>query len=140
MVDVYPAQLKNLRAKLPEDAPVRLLRMDSAALRIPDAHYDRVLLFFLLHEMPRDVREATLREALRVAKPGGKLVIIDFARPAAWHPLRWLWHPMLRLLEPFAHDLWTRPVADWLPPSHRDRVVSTTGYFGNFYQKLVIAV
>jgi ubiquinone/menaquinone biosynthesis C-methylase UbiE len=140
VVDVLPAQLSNLRSKLPDGAPVQLLRMDSATLHIPDARYDRVLLFFLLHEMPRPVREATLREALRVAKPGGKLVIIDFARPAPWHPLRYIWHPVLRVLEPFARDLWTRPVETWLPESHRDRIVSRTGYFGNFYQKLVIAV
>ena len=140
VVDVLPAQLNNLQAKLPESAPVRLLRMNSAMLRIPDALYDRVLLFFLLHEMPREVREATLREALRVAKPGGKLVIVDFARPAAWHPLKYIWHPVLRLLEPFARDLWAHPVETWLPESHRDRIVSRTGYFGNFYQKVVIAV
>jgi ubiquinone/menaquinone biosynthesis C-methylase UbiE len=140
VVDVLPAQLNNLQAKLPESAPVRLLRMNSAMLRIPDALYDRVLLFFLLHEMPREVREATLREALRVAKPGGKLVIVDFAKPAAWHPLKYIWHPVLRVLEPFARDLWAQPVETWLPESHRDRIVSRTGYFGNFYQKVVIAV
>jgi hypothetical protein len=44
------------------------------------------------------------------------------------------------VLEPFARDLWTRPVEDWLPRSHRDRIVSRTGYFGDFYQKLVITV
>lgn len=138
VVDVLPVQLGNLRAKLPEGAPVQLLRMDSSRLRIADATYDRALLFFLLHEMPRPVREATLREALRVVKPGGKLVIIDFARPYAWHPLKYLWHPVLTRLEPFSPDLWTHPVDTWLPESHRDRVVSRTGYFGRFYQKLVI--
>ena len=140
VVDVLPVQLGNLRAKLPEGAPVQFLRMDSSRLRIADATYDRALLFFLLHEMPRPVREATLREALRVVKPGGKLVIVDFARPYAWHPLKYLWHPVLTRLEPFAPDLWTLPVDTWLPESHRDRVVSRTGYFGNFYQKLVIEV
>ena len=140
VVDVLPAQLDNLGRKLPEGAPVQLLRMNSAELRIPDQLYDRVLLFFLMHEMPRDVREATLREALRVCKPGGKLVVIDFAQPRWWHPLRLIWHPVLRVLEPFARDLWTRPVETWLPESHRDRVVSRTGYFGDFYQKVVIAV
>jgi ubiquinone/menaquinone biosynthesis C-methylase UbiE len=138
VVDVLPIQLTNLRAKLPPGAPVRLLRMDSARLRIADATYDRALLFFLLHEMPQTVREATLREALRVVKPGGKLVIVDFAKPYAWHPLKYLWHPVLTRLEPFAPDLWTLPVETWLPESHRDRVMSHGRYFGNFYQKLVI--
>ena len=140
VVDVLPVQLGNLRAKLAADAPVRLLRMDSSRLRIADATYDRALLFFLLHEMPRPVREATLREALRVVKPGGKLVIVDFARPYAWHPLKYLWHPVLTRLEPFAPDLWTLPVDTWLPESHRNRVVKRVGYFGRFYQKLVIEV
>ena len=138
VIDVLPVQLSNLRAKLPADAPVRLLRMNSAELRIADATYDRALLFFLLHEVPRPVREATLREALRVVKPGGKLVIVDFARPYPWHPLKYLWHPVLTRLEPFAPDLWTLPVDTWLPESHRQLVVSRRGYFGNFYQKLVI--
>jgi ubiquinone/menaquinone biosynthesis C-methylase UbiE len=140
VVDVLALQLGNLRRKLPASAPVQLLRMDSSRLRIADATYDRALLFFLLHEMPRPVREATLREAIRVVRPGGKLVIVDFARPYAWHPLKYLWHPVLTRLEPFAPDLWTLPVDTWLPASHRNRVVSRAGYFGNFYQKLVVAV
>ena len=138
VVDVLPMQLTNLRTKLPAGAPVRLLRMDSARLCIADATYDRALLFFLLHEMPQTVREATLREALRVVKPGGKLVIVDFAKPYNWHPLKHLWHPVLTRLKPFAPDLWTLPVETWLPESHRDRIVSRAPYFGRFYQKLVI--
>jgi ubiquinone/menaquinone biosynthesis C-methylase UbiE len=138
VVDVLPIQLANLQRKLPPDARVNLLEMDSSDLQLPDATYDRALLFFLLHEMPVPVREATLREALRVVKPGGKLVVVDFARPAAWHPLKYLWHPVLTRLEPFAPDLWTYPVDTWLPPAHRERIVSHSRYFGGFYQKLVI--
>jgi ubiquinone/menaquinone biosynthesis C-methylase UbiE len=140
VVDVLPVQLKNLRRKLPPDARVRTLHMNSADLKIPDATYDRGLVFFLLHEMPRDVREATLREAVRVVKPGGKLVIIEFGKCAGWHPLKYIWHPVLRVLEPFARDIWTKPIETWLPASHKDRVVSRTAYFGGFYQKVVISV
>ena len=65
-------------------------------MRLPDASYERVLLFFLLHEQPRRYREWTLREALRVVKPGGKIVIVDYAMPRWWHPLRYLWRPTAR--------------------------------------------
>ena len=50
-----------------------------------------------------------------MVKPGGKIVIIDYARPRWWHPLRYLWPPLLAKLEPFALDLWREEIADWLP-------------------------
>jgi hypothetical protein len=50
-----------------------------------------------------------------VVKPGGKIVIIDYARPRWWHPLRYLWRPLLAKLEPFALDLWREEIAGWLP-------------------------
>ena len=52
IVDVLPIQLSNLRKKLPRNAPVRLLAMDSINLNLSDASYDRVLVFFLFHEQP----------------------------------------------------------------------------------------
>src|SRR4051812_488620 len=76
VVDVLPIQLANLRRKLPAKAPVRLLQMDSTDLRLPDARYDRALVFFLLHEQPRHYRQRTLSEVMRVVKPGGKILIV----------------------------------------------------------------
>ena len=60
IVDVLPIQLSNLRKKLLRNAPVRLLAMDSSNLNLPDASYDRALVFFLLHEQPSHYRERTL--------------------------------------------------------------------------------
>jgi len=137
VVDVLPVQLRNLRGKLPKDARVRLLAMDAAALELPDASYENCLIFFLLHEQPRAWREHTLREVLRVLKPGGKIVIIDYARPRWWHPLRYLWRPLLTKLEPFALDLWREEIADWLPPHAAVRLRKQV-YFGGLYQKLVL--
>jgi ubiquinone/menaquinone biosynthesis C-methylase UbiE len=137
VVDVLPVQLRNLRRKLPANAPVRLLAMDAMKLDLPDASYERALLFFLLHEQPRAWRERTLHEVLRVVKPGGKIVIVDYARPRWWNPLRYLWRPVLSRLEPFALDLWQHEIAMWLPHSSAlalDKEVS----FGGLYQKLVI--
>jgi ubiquinone/menaquinone biosynthesis C-methylase UbiE len=137
VVDVLPVQLRNLREKLPKNAPVRFLAMDAAALELPDASYENCLVFFLLHEQPRRWREQTLREVLRVVRPGGKIVIVDYARPRWWHPLRYLWRPLLARLEPFALDLWREEIADWLP---RDAAVRSRKrlFFGGLYQKVVI--
>ena len=82
VIDVLPTQLENLRRKLPSGVPARLLAMDSSDLKLPDASYDRVLLFFLLHEQPSIHRERTLSEAFRVVRPGGEIVIVDYARRA----------------------------------------------------------
>ena len=137
VVDVLPVQLKNLRDKLPKNAPVRLYAMDAAALELPDACYENCLVFFLLHEQPRSWRENTLREVLRVTKPGGKIVIVDYARPRWWHPLRYVWRPLLARLEPFALDLWREEITDWLP-RHSAAGACKEVFFGGLYQKLVI--
>jgi ubiquinone/menaquinone biosynthesis C-methylase UbiE len=138
IVDVLPIQLANLRSKLPADAPARLLPMNSADLAMPGDSYDRALVFFLLHEQPRHVRERTLAEVARVVKPGGKIVVVDYARPRWWNPLRYLWGPVLALLEPFALDLWRKEVATWLPQACRERVHKRS-FFGGLYQQLVIS-
>jgi ubiquinone/menaquinone biosynthesis C-methylase UbiE len=137
IVDVLPMQLENLRGKLPTGAPARLLEMDSADLKVADASYDRALLFFLLHEQPRAYRERTLSEVFRVVKPGGKIVIVDYALPRWWHPLRYLWRPLLAALEPFALDLWRHEIAHWLPAGARAGWRKQS-FFGGLYQKVVI--
>ena len=138
VIDVLPIQLDNLRRKLPPDAPVRLLRMDSTRLAVPDARYDRALVFFLLHEQPSHDRERTLAEVMRVVRPGGTIVIVDYAKPRWWHPLRYLWRPLLATLEPFALDLWRREVADLLRGARAIRHLRKQAYFGGLYQKVVV--
>ena len=137
VIDVLPIQLRNLREKLPKNAPARLLAMDSTDLRLPDSSYDQALVFFLLHEQPDHYRERTLRELFRVVKPGGKIVIVDYALPRAWNPLRYLWRPLLARLEPFALDLWRNEITKWLPRMAGVRLRKTT-FFGGLYQKVVI--
>jgi ubiquinone/menaquinone biosynthesis C-methylase UbiE len=111
------------------------MQRDSANLGIADATYDRAVLFFLLHEMPEDVRRRTLAEALRVVKPGGELVIVDYHRPSRWHPLRGVMTWILRNFEPFALDLWAHDVERWLPAGVKPRAKET--FYGGLYQRLV---
>jgi ubiquinone/menaquinone biosynthesis C-methylase UbiE len=140
VVDVLPIQLQNLRSKLAPSAPVTAHLYDSAALGFPDATYDQAVLFFLLHEQPVEVRTLTLHEALRVVKPGGKLVVVDYHRPGRWHPLRYLFEPVLRALEPYAMDLWNHEIAEWLPEGFPADCIAKRNYYGGLYQVLIITM
>jgi ubiquinone/menaquinone biosynthesis C-methylase UbiE len=138
VVDVLPIQLENLRRKLPPAAPVALYRRDSAALGYEKATFDQAVVFFLLHEQPSQVRRQTLAEVLRVVKPGGRIVVVDYHRPHRLNPLRLVIRPLLARLEPFALDLWREEVGHWLPQGvARGRIRKTT-FFGGLYQRVVI--
>jgi ubiquinone/menaquinone biosynthesis C-methylase UbiE len=137
VVDVLPVQIENLKRKLPADTAVRIRLGNSASLGAASASYDRVLLFFLLHEQPEAVRRETLAEAVRVVKPGGSIVILDYHRPSMLNPLRWLMAPLLARLEPYALDLWRHELSEWLPSRPWHSVTKAT-YFGGLYQRMVI--
>jgi len=136
VVDVLPVQLDNLKRKLPADTTVNVRLGNSASLGVESASYDRALLFFLLHEQPEDVRRKTLAEAVRVVKPGGTIVMVDYHRPHALHPLRWLMAPLLARLEPYALDLWRHEITEWMPPCAWSAVFKET-YYGGLYQRMV---
>ncbi len=138
VVDILPIQLNNLRQKLPTDARVALLHGDSSMLPCADASYDQVLLFFLLHEQPDAVRRSTLAEAMRVVKPGGSVVIVDYHRPSKWHPMRPLMRLVFRKLEPYAMALWQHEVLDFMPLELRPASLSKRTWFGGLYQMLVL--
>jgi ubiquinone/menaquinone biosynthesis C-methylase UbiE len=134
VVDILPIQLENLERKLGALSGVNLEVSDSAALDLPDAHYDQVLVFFLLHEQPLETRRRTLAEALRVTKPGGRVLFVDYHQPHAANPMRLVMNPVLRLLEPFALDLWRDDISTWLPEGGADLEVRKQTFFGGLYQ------
>ncbi len=138
VVDVLPLQLENLGKKVTPDMPLTTYLCDSAALGFEDARYDQTVVFFLLHEQPEAVRRKTLGEALRVTKPGGRVVVVDYHLPQRLHPLRYLLRPVLRWLEPFALDLWQHEISRWLPENIKPSQIQKQTSFGGLYQQLVI--
>jgi ubiquinone/menaquinone biosynthesis C-methylase UbiE len=140
VVDVLPLQLANLARKLPADSGVNMIRCDSANMEFASGTYDRALLFFLLHEQPESVRRATIAQTLRVVKKGGRVVIVDYHRPSVLNPLFLPMAGILHTLEPFALDLWRRPITDWFPPGAAISAIEKTTSGGGLYQMLTITV
>jgi ubiquinone/menaquinone biosynthesis C-methylase UbiE len=135
VVDVAPIQLGNVARKLAGIPNVSLHCQDSTQLGFSDQTFDRVIVFFLLHEQPDAERRATIREALRVTKSGGKTVFVDYHRPAPWNPMRYFMAGVFWLLEPFAQDFWRRDIAEWAADALNGRRVSKDTLFGGLYQK-----
>lgn len=138
VVDVAQVQLENLKAKLADASRIGLYHQDSTDLRFADASYDCVVLFFLLHEQPENVRVQTVVQALRVVKPGGKVIFVDYHRPSWLNPFRYVMTAILKTLEPFAMDLWRQEITEWLPDRGRALNVEKETFFGGLYQKVVV--
>ena len=65
ILDIAPIQLRNVRDKLRDQDNVSLHHQDSGALTFSDECFDQTVVFFLLHEQPKEVRLRTIDEALR---------------------------------------------------------------------------
>ena len=139
IVDVLPIQLENVRRKLASMRSIRLLNQNSEKLNLASASYDKVLIFFLLHEQPDAAKARTLAEAFRVLKPGGEVIIVDFAKPYRWNPFRYLWRVFLAIFEPFALAMWWNDVADMVPAFARRWPMRRERFFGGLFQKVVLS-
>ena len=73
-VDLTPAMLRRAEAKI-GDRKIRLEEMDAMDLRFPSSTFDKTILHLILAVVPDPVQ--TLREAERVTKSGGQLVVLD---------------------------------------------------------------
>ena len=70
---------------------------DAQDLPFPDASFDVVTVAFGVRNLPD--RAANFAEVMRVLKPGGRYVVLEFSRPG-FAPWRWFYHAYLRLVVP----------------------------------------
>jgi demethylmenaquinone methyltransferase/2-methoxy-6-polyprenyl-1,4-benzoquinol methylase len=54
---------------------------DATHLRFEDNSFDVACISFALHDMPLTIREKVLKEMVRVTKPCGSIVIVDYSLP-----------------------------------------------------------
>jgi ubiquinone/menaquinone biosynthesis C-methylase UbiE len=79
-VDLSPFYIAHARAQLGGAPHVALSAQNAESLSFEDASFDAASSVFLFHELPRDVRRRVAGEALRVLRPGARLVICDAAQ------------------------------------------------------------
>jgi ubiquinone/menaquinone biosynthesis C-methylase UbiE len=114
LCDAATGQLQLARRKTRHVADrCHLARMNAECLGYRNEAFDQVIVFFLLHEMPAGARSNTYAEIARVVRPGGSVLITEYAATPRRHglyrmtPFRWL----LCRLEPFLPGFWQEDVA-----------------------------
>ena len=99
-IDISKGMLERGRekiARLKLEGRVELLEGDSEAIHFPDNHFDAVTVAFGVRNFEN--LERGLEEMLRVLKPGGRLVILEFSQPRT-PGIRHLYELYLRLIAP----------------------------------------
>lgn len=104
--DLVENELTHVDGKLGEYKGRYILRCEDATdLKHPDGSFDAAVMFFLLHELPAAKKREAIKEATRVVKSGGKVILADFHRPK-FAPLKifeWLY---FKTFEPYALEIW----------------------------------
>jgi ubiquinone/menaquinone biosynthesis C-methylase UbiE len=133
IADIIPNELIHARSKLGLHAgKVDYIEDNATAMKQQDGLVDANVMFFLLHELPHELKSQALREAGRMLAPGGKLYLAEFHRPELW-VLRALSWTYFKVFEPLGLALWDShdPLAclDAMGGWTAER---TTFFFGNF--------
>ena len=82
LADINDSMLKVGRDRLLDKGVagnVQFVQADAEALPFPDNHFDLVTIAFGLRNVTR--KENALRSMLRVLKPGGRLLVLEFSKP-----------------------------------------------------------
>lgn len=99
LTDINEEMLKVGRKRLEgENLSLPVAVCDAEFLPFSDGYFDRVTVAFGLRNMTH--KDRALREMCRVLKPGGRLLVLEFSKPARW-------------LSPF-YDLYSFKFMPWL--------------------------
>ena len=107
VVDIIENELLHAQRKLSQmPGAFEYLRQDATRTTLPDASVDANVVFFLLHELPHELKGEVLKEACRVLAPGGKLYLAEFHRPhlSVLRALSWTY---FKVFEPLGLALWS---------------------------------
>ena len=106
-IDISQGMLDVGRKKITKlllNKQIELIQGDSEAINSPDNTFDAVTVAFGVRNF-EDI-EKGLSEILRVLKPGGKLAILEFSKPAG--SFRWLYNFYMNTVAPFFGKLFSK--------------------------------
>lgn len=134
IADIIRNELLHARGKLeqPYGERIAYVEEDATNMKLQEGFADANIMFFLLHELPHDLKVKALAEAGRMLAPGGKLYLGEFHKPSSllFQVLSWIY---FKVFEPLGLALWGShdPVAV-LQDMGGWSVERQTFFFGNF--------
>ncbi len=133
IADIIHNELVHARNKLGNfSGKVDFIEDNATSMKQENGVVDANVMFFLLHELPHDLKLRALREAGRVLAPGGRLFLAEFHRPELW-VLRALSWTYFKVFEPLGLALWdTHDPLGCLEDMGGWACERTTYFFGNF--------
>lgn len=134
IADIIRNELVHTRGKLEAQYGRRIeyVEQDATAMRLQEGFADANIMFFLLHELPHELKIKALQEAGRMLAVGGKLYLGEFHKPRSLL-LRCLSWSYFKVFEPLGLALWDshEPVAV-LEGMGGWKVERKTFFFDNF--------
>lgn len=133
IADIIQNELTHAKSKLGQYAgKVEFIEDNATSMTLADGVADANVMFFLLHELPHDLKIKALEEAGRVLAPGGKLYLAEFHKPELW-VLRALSWTYFKVFEPLGLALWdTHDPLQCLETMGGWKCERTTVFHGNF--------
>lgn len=133
IADIIHNELVHAKSKLGGfSGKVDFIEDNATSMKQEEGSVEANVIFFLLHELPHQLKGRALAEAGRMLAPGGKLYLAEFHRPELW-VLRALSWTYFKVFEPLGLALWdTHDPLACLEAMGGWKCERTTYFFGNF--------
>lgn len=107
VADIIKNELLHAKSKLDDTYGSRIeyVEDDATSMKQKEGFADANIMFFLLHELPHELKGKALSEAGRMLAPGGKLYLGEFHKPTPL-VLKCLSWSYFKVFEPLGLALW----------------------------------
>ena len=107
-VDLSRDMLHIAKSKVKKEglSNVKLHRMDATNLKYKDGTFDKILISLVLHEVDEELAARLIKEAKRVLKPDGEIIVTEWERTK--DPFKKILFFPIDILEPFPYKTFVK--------------------------------